>query len=156
MLSLLAAFTDAPSFTQGNYVWVYTHSHTDTNFCIYIMASKSEDLRNFFSDWWFIFGYYFLWFEASQVVQGWRIHLPMKETRVRSLGHKDPLEGEMATHYSILAWRIPWTEKPGGLQFIGLHRVRHNCSDLACMHASTCVYIQICIYQIYVFCLFKY
>ena len=44
----------------------------------------------------------------------------------RFLGQKDPLEEEMATHSSILAWRIPWTEKPGGLQFMGSQRVGHN------------------------------
>ena len=44
-------------------------------------------------------------------------HLPvMQETQVQSLGWEDPLEKEMATHFSILAWRIPWTEEPGGLQ----------------------------------------
>ena len=45
------------------------------------------------------------------------------------------MEKEIATHSSILAWRIPWTEEPGRLQSIGLHRVRHDSSDLACMHA---------------------
>ena len=45
---------------------------------------------------------------------------------VRSLGQEDPLEEEMATHSRILAWRIPWTEEPGGLQFIELQRVRHE------------------------------
>ena len=50
----------------------------------------------------------------------------MPETQVRSLGQKDPLENKMATHSSILAWRIPWTEEPGGLQSMGLQRVRHN------------------------------
>ena len=45
------------------------------------------------------------------------------------------LEKEMATHSSILAWRIPWTEEPGGLLSMGLHRVGHNWSDLACIHA---------------------
>ena len=44
----------------------------------------------------------------------------MQETQVQSLGHEDPLEKDMATHSSILAWRIPWTEEPGGLQFMGL------------------------------------
>ena len=44
----------------------------------------------------------------------------MQETCVRSLGQRDPLEEEMATHSSILAWRIPWTEEPGGLQSMGL------------------------------------
>ena len=48
------------------------------------------------------------------------------ETWVRSLGWEDPLQKEMATHSSILAWRIPWTEKPGGLQSIGFQRVGHD------------------------------
>ena len=49
-----------------------------------------------------------------------------QETRVRPLGQKDPLEKEMAIHSSILAWRIPWTEKPGGLQSMDLQRVGHD------------------------------
>ena len=54
-------------------------------------------------------------------------HLPvMQETRVRSLGWEDPLEKEMATHSSILAWRIPWIEEPGGLQSTGSQRVGHD------------------------------
>ena len=48
------------------------------------------------------------------------------ETQVWSLGKEDPLEKETATHSSILAWRIPWTEQPGGLQSTGMQRVRHN------------------------------
>ena len=48
-----------------------------------------------------------------------RIHLPVQETRIRSLGGEDPLEKEMGTHSSILAWRIPCTEEPGGLQSMG-------------------------------------
>ena len=47
----------------------------------------------------------------------------MQETQVRSVGQEGPLEKEMATHSSILAWRIPWTEEPGGLQSMGLWRV---------------------------------
>ena len=50
----------------------------------------------------------------------------MRETRVQSLGQEDPLEKEMATHSSILAWRIPWTEEPGRLQFIRSQRARHD------------------------------
>jgi len=50
----------------------------------------------------------------------------MQETGVQSLGRKDPLEKEMATSSSILAWRIPWTEEPGGLQSTGLQRAGHN------------------------------
>ena len=47
----------------------------------------------------------------------------MQETGIQSLGQKDPLEKEMATHSSVLAWRIPWTEEPSGLQSVGLQRV---------------------------------
>ena len=50
----------------------------------------------------------------------------MQETRVRFLGWEDPLEKEMATHSSTPAWKIPWTEKPGRLQSMGLQRVRHD------------------------------
>ena len=46
--------------------------------------------------------------------------------QVQSLGRKEPLEEEMATHFSVLAWRIPWTEELGGLQSIGLQRVSHD------------------------------
>ena len=54
-------------------------------------------------------------------------HLPaMWETRAGSLGWEDPLEKEMATHSSTLAWKIPWTKEPGGLQSMGLQRVRHD------------------------------
>ena len=50
----------------------------------------------------------------------------MQEMRVRSLGQEDSLEKEMATHSSILAWEIPWTEEPGGLQTMGLQRLGHD------------------------------
>ena len=50
----------------------------------------------------------------------------MWETQVRSLDREDPLEKEMVPHSSILAWRIPWTEEPGGLQFMGSQRVGHD------------------------------
>ena len=50
----------------------------------------------------------------------------MQETWVQFLGQEDPLEKEMATHSSILAWRIPWTEEPGGLQSMGSQRFGHD------------------------------
>ena len=50
----------------------------------------------------------------------------MQETWVRPLGGEDPLEKEMSTHYSILAWRIPWTGKPGRLQSMGLRTIGHD------------------------------
>ena len=49
-----------------------------------------------------------------------------QETWICSLGHEDPLEKEMATHPNILAWEIPWREKPGELQSMGSQRVRHD------------------------------
>ena len=62
-------------------------------------------------------------FLVAQMVK----NLPaMLETQVQSLDWEDPPEKEMATHSSILAWRIPWTEEPGGLQSMGWQRVRHN------------------------------
>ena len=54
-------------------------------------------------------------------------HLPtMRETRVQSLGQEDPLEKEMATHSTTLAWKISWMEEPGRLQSLELQKVRHN------------------------------
>ena len=52
----------------------------------------------------------------------------MQEVRVQPLGRDDPLEEGTATHSSILSWRIPWTEEPGGLQSMGSQRVGHNCA----------------------------
>ena len=74
---------------------------------------------------------------VSQVAQWERSHLQMQgtqEMQVRSLGREDALEKGMATHSSILTWRIPWTEEPGGLQSMGSQRVRHNwaCTHTAC------------------------
>ena len=60
---------------------------------------------------------------TSQVVKN---HLPMQETQVRSLGWEDPLQKEMATHSSILAWEIPRTEELGGLLCMGSQRVGHD------------------------------
>ena len=63
---------------------------------------------------------------ASLVAQRLKRLPPMWETWVRSLGREDPLEKEMVTHSSTLAWRIPWTEKPGRLQSTGSQRVGHD------------------------------
>ena len=64
--------------------------------------------------------------EASLVAQMVKHLAAMQKTWVQSLGQEDPLEKEMATHSSILAWRIPWTEEPGGLQSMVLQRVGHD------------------------------
>ena len=70
---------------------------------------------------------YLLFFcRASLVAQMVKNPPAMQETQVQSLGQEDALEKEMATHFSNLAWRILWTEESGGLQSIGLQRVRQD------------------------------
>ena len=63
---------------------------------------------------------------ASLLAQRLKRLPAMRETQIQSLGREDPLEKEMVPHSSILAWRIPWTEKPGGLQSTGSQKVGHN------------------------------
>ena len=65
-------------------------------------------------------------FPSGSVVKNLPLMQEMQETQVQSLGGEDPLEEEMATHSSILAWRIPGTEEPGGLQSTGLQRDGHD------------------------------
>ena len=65
-------------------------------------------------------------FGGDYVAQSVKNLPAVQETWVRSLGWEDPLEKEMATHSSILAWKIPWTEEPGGLQSMGSQRVGHD------------------------------
>ena len=64
--------------------------------------------------------------QASLVAQIVKNLPAVQETGVQSLGWEDPLEKGMATDFSILAWRIPWTEEPDGLQSMGSQRVKHN------------------------------
>ena len=64
--------------------------------------------------------------QVAQLVKNLPASAEDQGTRVRSLGPEDPLEEEMATHSSIFAWKIPWTEEPGRLQSIGLQRVGYN------------------------------
>ena len=72
-------------------------------------------------------------------------HLPaMRETWVRSLGQEDPLEKEMATHSSIIAWRIPWMEEPGGQQSTGSQRVGHNRETSLSLSVVTLVQLDRC------------
>ena len=80
----------------------------------YILLKKTHQL--------FISDYSTLWgFPGGSAVKN---PPAMQETQVRSLGQEDPLEQGMATHSSILAWRIPWTEEPGGLQSMGSQKSR--------------------------------
>ena len=64
--------------------------------------------------------------QASPATQTVKRPPAVQETRVLSLGWEDPLEKEMATHSSSLAWKIPWTKEPGRLQSMGSQRVRHD------------------------------
>ena len=73
-------------------------------------------------------GYPFQYSLGSLVAQMVKNLPAMQEIWVQSLGWEDPLEEDMATHSCILAWRIPWTEKPGRPQSMGLQRVRHDCA----------------------------
>ena len=61
----------------------------------------------------------------------------VQETQVPSLGQEDPLEKGMATHSSIPAWEIPWTQDPGGLQSLGLHRIGHDFTSNTHTHTYT-------------------
>ena len=76
----------------------------------------------------------------------------MRETQVQSLGQKDPLEKEMATHSLSLAWETPWTDEPGMLQFIRSQRVGHNLvtkQELTCLHllkGTELIYLLSCFY----------
>ena len=79
-------------------------------------------------------------FLSGIVVKNLPVMQELQETQIRYLGQEDPLEEGMATHSNILAWRIPWTQEPGGLwsielRSIGWQRVRHFSSDLACMQS---------------------
>ena len=74
---------------------------------------------------WQIYLIYSPW-KTSLVAQMVKHLSTMRETRVQALGWEDPLEKEMAIHYSTIAWKIPWTEEPGRLQFMGSQRVGHD------------------------------
>ena len=84
---------------------------------------------------------YFIHHRTSLVAQMVKCLPTMWETRVRSLGQEDPLEKEMATHSSTLAWKIPWMEEHGTLQSMGLQRVRQRLSDFTLSHLCIIVYI---------------
>ena len=73
----------------------------------------------------------------------------MQEMWVRSLGWEDPLEKEMSTHSSILAWEITWTEEPRGLQCTGLQRVRHDLATKQQMCVCVCVCVCVCTHAIH-------
>ena len=113
---------------------IYTHTHTHTHIfryraefiCFYFNLKHTHlclHMHRYTYIW--LLDYMFCYIRSSLVVQLVKNPPAMQETWVWSLGWEGPLEEGMATHSSILAWRIPWTEEPGGLQSMGSHRVRH-------------------------------
>ena len=94
----------------------HTHAHTRTHTCTHTcMHARTAHICKWVRIQW-----------ASLVVQMVKRLPAMLETQVRSLGWEDPLEKGMATHSSTLAWKIPWTEEPGRLKFMGSQRVGHD------------------------------
>ena len=80
---------------------------------------------------------HYVYFRDNQIAQWWRSHLPMQDVQFRFLGREDPLEKEMATHSSILAWRIPWTEEPGGV-WATVHGIAKSRTQApTCIHHSS-------------------
>ena len=114
---MFQVYKDVIQLYLSPYVCVYTHTH------VYIYKTYIFFFR-FFS----IIGYYKLLkgFPGGSVVKNPPAMQKMQETHVQSLGGKDPPEEGMATYFSILAWRIPWTEELGELQSIGSQKVRHD------------------------------
>ena len=93
-------------------------------FLVYILLKPSlEKFEHYFASMW-----------ASLVAQMEKCLPAMREARVRSLGWEDPLAEGMATHSSIPAWRIPWTEEPGGLQSMGWQRPSLDSSVISSVH----------------------
>ena len=128
-LKLCFHFCCKPAFSQSFctiVVHAFIQKHFFFLFKIYFLMSVTEQIRNTKTFW------------ASQVTLEERTCLPMQETWDRGLipGSGRSLEWEMATHSSIFTWRSPWTKECAGLQFMGLHRVRHDWSNLACTHET--------------------
>ena len=91
-----------------------------------------------------------LGFPGGSIVKNLPAMQELQEMQVQSLGWEDPLEKGLATHSSILAWRIPWIEEPGGLQSMGSQRVRHNRSDFAHMHTHIFfIFLRLCLEYLY-------
>ena len=106
--------------TTSEYVFKFSHHSEKNTTCIdtYIYNTHSLHL--------YIYIYICIYTSHIHIYLHTHTHTAKQETRVWSLGREAPLEKEMATHPSILAWRIPWTEEPGGLQSTGPQRVGHD------------------------------
>ena len=113
---------------------VCTCRHADvymcTHWCICVCAFMNVSICLYYA----CFYLSICW--ASVIAQAVKNLSAVQETWVRSLSREDPLEKEMTTHSSVLAWRIPWMEEPGGLPSMGSHRVGYDWSDLAAAAAA--------------------
>ena len=122
--------------TRWTWVWVNYGSWWWTGRPGVLRFTGLQRVGHDWTDWYM--------FMVAQMVQDLTA---MWETQVRSLGGEEPLEKELATHYSLLAWRIPWTEEPGGLWSMGSQRVGHNwatnthiyCTDILVIQNITCL-----------------
>ena len=106
---------DTRSFPSGSDGKEFVHNAGDLGSIPGLGRSRREGNDNPFQYYW-----------TSLVAQMVKNLPAVEETWVQSLDQDDPLEKGMATHSSILAWRVPWTEEPGGLQSMGLQKVRHD------------------------------
>ena len=104
-----------PSGSKILYTYLINNAYVYTHICVYIHIHTHTHMHTHI---------YISW--ASLVAQTVKNPPTMQETRVQSLGWEDPLEKDMATHSSILAWGIPRTEEPGELQSVGPQRVKHD------------------------------
>ena len=123
---------DLQSLKQGKIIWC---SQTSGVLFIFWMTQKGEIYENENNQYAGRFANVSVLLWASLVAQRVKRLPAMQKTWVRSLEQEDPLEKEMATHSSTLAWKIPWTEKPGRLQSMGLQRVGHDWV-IACLACS--------------------
>ena len=147
-LSKTSGCTKSPSFPNSTVLHLFTlarSAHFLPWNIFWLLCFHSTFMPSFWYQW------------ASLVTQMVKNLPAVEETWVQSLSWQDPLQKGMATHSSILAWRIPWTEEPGGLQLMGSQRVGHNWvtntftslflvllaveSSLASLHSNVCYII---------------
>ena len=138
---LIIAVSSAPGMQVGRHS-INICSMKKWRFCLLIYPFNSHSNMKLLSALWSLPSNHdqllvpFLWWSASLVAQTVKNSPAMKLTGVWSLGLEDPLQKGMATHSSILAWRIPWTEESGRLPCMGSQRVRH---DWVPKHSDTCI-----------------
>ena len=139
---LLSRISSAPICSWSFPSWLTWNFSIILLFALFFSSGCNITFFSFISTFLCIIG-------ASLVAQRLKRLPAMQETWVQSLGQEDPLEKEMATHSSILAWRIPWMEEPGGLQSTGSQRVGHDwATSLSFCIISCCSFsCEICVIE---------